>query len=639
MPPVYGLYTATVPLLVYALLGTSRQLSMGPMAITSLLLGTSAPTFAKVGTSEYITAATNISMVAAIILYLLGTFKLGILANFLSYSVLCGFVTASSLLIAVSQLKYICGIHVPHFEYTHEEIIYYFTHLHESNKWSVIIGLLAWVLLYLVKIWRSRNKPTAERMQSFWFRILIPLTNMASLISILTGSLFAYILIKNNQTIEIIGFVPAGIQSPHFAFTDVTTLINMIPSGFILAIIGFAGNWAVTKRFATMNNYEVDATQELIAQGLCNILGIVFNSFFSSGGLGRTAVNAESGAKTQMATIISAVGMILAIELFTPVFYYIPMTILGAVIEVSVASMIDFEEMVKAYYVDKKDCMVMVITFLITFFIGIPQGVFIGVILSMLFVMNASAFPQIVILGKLPDEEGNYYRDVKRFPKAKQIEHISIVRMDASLFFANSNYFKDKVIEASQGKYHTSQELIQLVILDVSAWIDIDLSGINTLTEIHAELITNHIQLAFACAKGPLRDRLFTAKFIDKLGIQYLCMSIDDAIRSLPRRRSTMYLEREAVTSNYRSPSNLLNTSDHSNSIINSLHSNTIDTQYDHDYIIDNSMDEPYQYNLIINNSAAIQNSDYNTPIQINSKRNLNQIGEEVIHPLHVDTC
>lgn len=287
MPPVYGLYSATLPVIIYAILGTSRQLSMGPMAITSLLIGTSAGSlgYTSDNLSEYITIIMNISMLCGLVLFLLGIFRLGILANFLSYSVLTGFMTASALLISLSQLKYILGITVPRFSYTHQTIIFLLTHLNECNAYALLVGLTAWILLYLVKIWKKRNKPTTENITSLSFRVLSALANMSSLISIFIGSIVAYGIISSNKNIQIVGKVPAGLQTPYFAFIDFQTLMKLFPSAVVIALISFSGNWAVALKFASINHYEVDATQELIAQGFSNIIGVFFNSFVVSGGM------------------------------------------------------------------------------------------------------------------------------------------------------------------------------------------------------------------------------------------------------------------------------------------------------------------------------------------------------------------
>jgi sulfate permease, SulP family len=556
MPVVYGLYTATVPCFIYALLGTSHQLSMGPMAITSLLLGSSAQSLGyKEDDPNYVVIILNISMLAGIILYILGTLRLGVLTNFLSQSVLAGFLTASALIIALSQLKYITGIHVPRMNYTHQTILYLLSHLNECNPFAMLIGLSSWLGLYKVRTWKKSNKITAEKMKSLVFRIQIVLVNLSSLIAIFMSTIVAYAIVTTGHQLQIVGYVPPGLKPPGFSFVDFATLSSLAPTAFIISMVSFAGNWAIAKKFAAIGNYEVEATQELIAEGLTNIIGVLFNAFMVSGGLARTAVNAESGARTQISGCISAVCIMISLLLLTRIFYYIPMAILGAIIEVSVASMIDFNEMVNAYYIDRQDFVVMLLTFMTTFFVGISEGVLIGVIVSILFVVNATAFPYIAHLGKLPDEDGGNFRDVRRFPSAHQLPQIAIVRLDASLYFANANHFKDTVNKASRGESHSdasSKNNIHLVILDVSAWIDIDLAGINTLVEIHSDLLTRKIQLAFANAKGHLRDRLKTAKFVEKLGEQYLHGSIVDAVRNLPWRRSTLQLEVLALESNYQ---------------------------------------------------------------------------------------
>eukprot|EP01035_Chromulina_nebulosa_P017720 gene17720-23312_t len=430
LPPVYGLYGATIPTYIYSLLGTSHEISMGPQAIISLLLGTSAVSLGyPVGSKDFIPAIMNLSMICGLILYFLGACRLGVLANFLSYSVLVGFTTAS-----------------------------------------------------------------------------------ASLLVLIFGSIIAYGIISGGLTLQVVGKVPAGLLTPNFAFFTFDDVIAMFPSAFIISIILFSTNWAVAKRFAVMRDYQVNATQELMAAGLMNILGPLFHCAISGGGFARTAVNYGSGAKTQMS---------------------------GAIIEVNVASLMDFKEMINSYRVDKHDCVVMWVTFLSTFFIGIPEGIFLGVVMSIAFVMNSSAFPLISHLGKLPDEDGGYFADIKRFPNAVQIPHVAIIRMDTTLYFANIQYFKEKVVEASK------------------AWNDVDLSGINMLQDIHHEFILKSIQLAFVCSKGRLRDRLETAHFIEKLGEQYIYMTIEDAIRALPNRRASIARERKFSMDVTNSPVNI----------------------------------------------------------------------------------
>jgi len=532
---------------------------MGPMAITSLLLGSSAQSLGYIeGDHDYIVCVLNISMLCGISLFCIGSCRLGVMANFLGPSVLTGFITASALIISLSQLKYITGITVPRFTYSHQTIWYLLSHLNECNPFALCIGISAWIILYGVKIWKKRNKAAGDKMKLLWYRIAQTLVNLSSLLAMLLGSIVAYSFESNGHSLDIVGYVPPGLKAPSFEFLGFASMVNFLPSALIISMISFSSNWAVVTKFAEINKYEVDATQEFLAQGMMNMFGPLFNSFVSSGGLARSAVNAESGATTQLSGCVAAVCVMISLECFTPVFYYIPMAILGSIIIVAVSSMIDFEEMVAAYHVDKKECAVMVGTFLCTFFIGISQGILVGIFLSIAFVMNESAFPHTSHLGQLPAEFGGHFRDVTRFPNAEQLPRVAIVRMDASLYFANASYLKEVVNDASLGYYHSSSIPIQLIVLDVSAWIDVDLCGIKSLMEIHSDLLKRNIQLAIANPKGKLIDRLKTAKFIEKLGENYLFGSIDDAVRTLNWRRRTLELELKAAQSDFQNIEELL---------------------------------------------------------------------------------
>lgn len=216
---------------------------------------------------------------------------------------------------------------------------------------------------------------------------------------------------------------------------------------------------AIAKKYASVNNYSVDATQELVAYGFSNIIGVLFNSFVVSGGLARTAINAESGAKSQISGCITAVLILLSLQLLTSFFYYIPMAVLSAVIQVSIVSMVDFEEMVDAYKIKKADSLVMVITFLATFFIGVTDGLFVGIILSLSMIFHSTAFPYVAHLGKLPASEGSHFKDVSRFSTAQQIPGVAIIRMDATLSFVNCDFFQ-KVIQ--YGSYYCFLQLLNL---------------------------------------------------------------------------------------------------------------------------------------------------------------------------------
>jgi SulP family sulfate permease len=544
IPPIYGLYSATIPLFMYAAFSTSRQLSIGPVAITSLIVGSTSQQYGYAdGSPEYIRLCLSISLLVGYISFFLGLFRLGALANVISHSVLVGFVTASALVIFVSQVKYSLGINVPRFTYTHQTIGYILEHIHESNWRAILIGLVTFALLYLTKEWKRRNKAPSAAFPPLLFNSMVILVNLSNLLAIILGSLIAKAIVDQGGELRIIGDVPSGLKMPSLDIVSIGELISLIPSAFALAIVAFANNWAIAMKYADANKYKIEATQELVASGLATIVGVPFHSFLVAGGLARTAVNAESGAMTQFSGIICGSLMLLALFVFTQFFYYIPMTVLGAIIEVSIIGMIDFQSMREAYKIDPRDCFVMVMTLLVTFFVGVVDGLFVGIFLSFVMVMKGVAFPNIVHLGKLSDDEGVYFKDVDRFPEASQVPGFAIVRLDASPFFGNINHFKETILAASQGAFHSSSEPIHTVVLDASAWIDIDLSGIEALRIVFRNLKeSSNVTITIACTKGVIRDILRHSGITDVI----LAMSINDAIIGKCAIRSRHFLLSES---------------------------------------------------------------------------------------------
>jgi len=536
LPPVYGLYTATVPLLVYALTGTSRHISLGPMAITSLLLGQmTAPFGFPVGTLENVRVALCISFVTGLLTLLMGVFKLGTLSNFLSPSVLSGFMTGSSCVIVLNQLKYYLGLKMPRFTYSHEIIGYILTHLQETNVHALWIGVLTTGLLWAAKTYRGWYKkmqrhlddPAMQTLGSrTYFQGLYTASLLSSILSLVLGSVVAKTLIESNAspTLGIVGFVPAGMLPPSASFLSSNLLtpqdvFSLLPTCVILAVVGFTGNWAVSCKYAVAFKYEVDASQELIATGLTNLIGPFFNAFFASGGLARSAVNVESGARSQISSVISAVLIMAALQLCTTWFYYIPMAILAAIIVVSIVPMADFAEMHNAWKSDRRDFVVIFGTFLVTFWVGVREGVTLGLLLSVSSILLVNGFPPIVHLGRVvdPDHGSVRYRNVARFPEAEQLPGTAIVRLDAgSLFFANTAHFKDVVMAASTGTFHSQRNVpIEHVILDGSSWSDIDLAGRKTIREIKEELARKHIACSLCNLKFEVRDKLQTYDLAD----------------------------------------------------------------------------------------------------------------------------
>lgn len=544
MPPIYGLYSSIVPVFVYAIFGTSQQLSIGPMAITSLLLGVSVQRYGfEEQSADYIKVVLNLSMVVGVCLFVLGLLRLGSLANLISESVLVGFLTASAMVIALNQVKYILGIAVPRFTYTFQTIIYILTHLDKTNGNAASLGIATMLLLYGVRLWKQKYKPTPERMQSMGYRAMLVLSKTSNFLCIVLGSLIAYGILRGGTCIDIVGSVPSGLKAPSFESVGFQHTIDMIPAALAVSFVAFAGNWAVAKKYAAERDYEVDATQELLAEGLAVGIGAFFNSFAGSGGLARSAVNAESGAQTQLSGVMVGVLMLISVQCLTSLFYYIPMCVLAAVIEISIISMLDFDSMVKAYRVHRSDCLVMVSTFALTFFVGVTEGLFCGIVLSIAVILYNSAFPYIAHLGKLPESEGNAYKDIRRFKVAVQEPGVSIIRMDSTLFFANAGHFKDVALRAAAGEFHSSRTPTFKLVVDASCWTDVDLTGVKTLFDLKVACDKSGILLAIAGAKWKVRDKLRSNQFMAGTPKHYNYFSVQDAMSEVDRSETASLLD------------------------------------------------------------------------------------------------
>jgi SulP family sulfate permease len=534
---VYGLYSAIIPLYVYACLGTSRQLCLGPMAITSLLLSVNVPLPGHdENSTEYASVVTKVSVAVGIVLLLMGVFRMGTFVNLISDSVMAGFSTGAAMVIFISQLKYIFGIQVPRFGYTLETVWYFLVHLGDTNINACGVGMAAFAAVYSLRQWRKSNTPTPELLKDPVFRTLVIYAKLSNILSIVAGSILSYFLLAYGLHIDVIGHVPSGFTAPSFVVLTFQEFTDFIPAAMAISVVAFSSHWAVCKKFAEEKGYEVDATQEMIGHGCSIIVGSVFHGFAGFGGIARSTVNTDAGAHSQVSNIVAATLVLLTTLFLTPLLYYIPLCVLGAVVQVSVLSMIDVKSMLRAYHTrHRTDFSVMMATFLITLFIGVSQGLFAGIFISIGLIIYTSAYPQIVTLGQLPDSrgEGWHYKNVQRFPSAMQHSGVAILRMDGALFFANCAHFKETALKAAAGEFHTSRESIQKLIIDVSCWTDIDLACAQTLLDLKKSLDVMEVSLSLVNARAVVRDRLTECNFSLSNGYPYCYFSIRDALEGV----------------------------------------------------------------------------------------------------------
>jgi sulfate permease, SulP family len=504
LPPVYGLYASIVPLVLYGIFGSSRQLAVGPVAIISLLVIAGVSELAAVGSDRFIQLAILTAFGVGLFQLLMGFLKMGFLVNFLSHPVLSGFTSAVALIIAASQIRSLLGINLPHTNQVHEILIGVVQKIGEIEPVTAVIGLGSIAAIISIKIW-SQRFPSA-------------------LLVVIAGILITALWGLEARGVSIVGDIPRGLPSFEMANINFGDLQMLFPLILVISLVGYMESIAVAKVIATRRGYKIDADQELVALGAANIGGSLFQSFPVTGGFSRSAVNDQSGARTGMASIISAGIIALTVLLLTPLFYYLPSTVLAAIIIVAVIGLFDSKEIINLWKTDRKDLAMLLVTFIATLTLGIEEGIAVGVIISLVAVIYSSTTPHSAELGRLGKTQN--FRNVNRYPEADVDEDVLIFRFDSQLYFANVEYFR----ETLEGLLEKKGEKLNLVILDASAMTNIDSTGIHTMKELVQDLGVRRIRFYIAGAIGPVRDKLKKSGISDAMGEENFFFDISDAL-------------------------------------------------------------------------------------------------------------
>jgi SulP family sulfate permease len=505
LPPIYGLYASTLPLIIYAFLGTSRQLAVGPVAMVSLLTAAGVGTLAEGGTEAYIALAITLALLVGLIQFLLGTFRLGFLVNFLSHPVISGFTSAAALIIGLSQLKHLLGVNIPRSHHVHEILIQAWENLGDINWITLLIGLSG-ILLILGAKKLNRSIP-------------------GPLLAVVFGILLVWLFGLVNKNVAIVGEVPSGLPGMGLPSFNMDTWKELIPIALAIALVSFMESIAVAKAIQSKHkNYKVVPNQELIALGLANIGGSFFQSYPTTGGFSRTAINDQAGAKSGLASIFSAVLIVLTLLFLTPLFYFLPKAILASVIMVAVFGLIDVKEAKHLWKANRIDFWMLMTTFVATLSLGIEQGIGIGVILSLVMVIYRTTKPHVAELGKVPGT--HFYRNVHRFTDVENRKDLLIIRFDAQLYFANTAHFRDTIEELIDSKGPD----LKRVIINAESINYLDSSAAHALEDVLEEIRSKDIDLYITGVKGPVRDALHKAGLLDKIGEHNFFMSIQEAV-------------------------------------------------------------------------------------------------------------
>jgi SulP family sulfate permease len=506
LPPVFGLYAALTPQIIYVLMGTSRQLSIGPVAMDSLIVAAGIGTLHIVGVDQYIAAAVFLALFVGVIQVLLGTLKLGFLVNFLSKPVLNGFVSAAAIIIGFSQLKHLFRVDMMQTNKIHILLQEVVSNISETHFLSFGLGVFG---IILIKVFQKINKK-------------IP----AILIVVSLGTLVLYLTQWQLIGIKIVGDIPNGLPEFGVPSFDKNQLLDLLPVAITLAVVGFTEAISIAKAIEEKHTeYEVDPNQELIAIGSGNIIGSFAQSYPATASFSRSAIQDQGGAKSGIASLFSAGLVLLTLLFLTPLFYYLPIPILAAIIMVSIFGLIDFKYPIKLWEKNRDESLAFFITFIITMSVGIPQGILFGVLFSLLTMIYRTSKPHIAILGKVKNTE--YYKNISRFEKDVVIEeNILIFRFDAQLYFGNQNFFKKELLNQVELKGNK----LELIIINAEAINYIDSSALTMLEKLCVDIKNSDVKIMISGAIGPIRDIIFNHKLIKIIGPENLAIKTSEAV-------------------------------------------------------------------------------------------------------------
>jgi len=504
MPPQAGLYASIAPLLVYALFGTSRVLAVGPVAVVSLMTASAVGQIAETGTENYAVVAALLAFLSGLMLLAMGAVRLGALANFLSHPVISGFITASGLIIATSQVRHLFGVDA-HGDTFPQLLASLAEHAGAINPatlmiGAVTIGFLLWTRSHLKPIlrhhgWKARSADIAAK--------IAPVFAVAGT----TLAVWAFNLI--DQGVRVVGEIPSGIPPFTAPSMDFALWRELALSAALISVVGFVESVSVAQTLAAKRRQRIVPDQELIGLGASNVAASLSGGFPVTGGFARSVVNFDAGAETPAAGAFTAIGILLAALLLTPLLYYLPKATLGATIIVAVLSLVDFGALKRTFAYSRGDFSAMAATILFTLFFGVEVGILAGVGLSICLHLWRTSRPHCAIVGLVPKTQ--HFRNVKRHDVLTSPYVVSL-RIDESLYFPNARFLEDKVAAIV-----ADTPDIRHMILMCTAVNHIDASALESLETINRNLSDAGVTLHFSEVKGPVMDRLITIGFPEEL--------------------------------------------------------------------------------------------------------------------------
>ena len=504
LPPEVGLYASVAPLLLYAAFGTSRVLAVGPVAVVSLMTAAAIGQHAVVGTPGYWAVAITLAFLSGLLLLAMGLLRLGFLANFLSHPVISGFISASGILIATSQLKTLMGVKAEGHNFVDLSLSLW-SQVGQAHLLTLTIGVCTVAFLFSV---RSGLKPLLQRM-GMKPRVADVLAKTGPVAAIAVTTLLTWALDWQAQGVKIVGAVPQGLPPFTLPLWDLGLWQQLLVPALLISVVGFVESVSVGQTLAAKRRQRIEPDQELVALGASNLSAAFTDGFPVTGGFARSVVNFDAGAQTPAAGVFTAAGITLASLFLTPALYFLPQATLAATIIVAVLSLVDFSILRKTWSYARSDFMAVIATLVATLTVGVEAGLVVGVGVSLALYLYRTSRPHMAEVGLVAGTE--HFRNVQRHTVVVS-PHVLSLRVDESLYFANSRALEDRINNAV-----ASRPALAHVVLQCSAINDIDASALESLEAIDLRLRGADLQLHLSEVKGPVMDRLKGTEFLHGL--------------------------------------------------------------------------------------------------------------------------
>ncbi|MYL24780.1 SulP family inorganic anion transporter [Vreelandella massiliensis] len=504
LPAEVGLYASVLPLVAYAVFGTSRTLAVGPVAVVSLMTAAALGNLATPGSPEYVGAALVLALLSGLILTLMGVARLGFLANFLSHPVISGFITASGLIIAAGQLRHLIGV-----EASGHNMVTLLSGLVEQagsiHGATLLLGGGSLLFLYAVRRW-LKGSLTAMGVSVATADML---TKAAPIVAVAVTTLLTWQLGLDKQGVDVVGDIPAGLPPITLPGFEPGLWGDLLMAALLISIVGFVESVSVGQTLAAKRRQRIDPNQELIGLGGANLAASFSGGMPVTGGFSRSVVNFDAGAQTPAAGAFTAVGIGVAALVLTPLIAYLPVATLAATIIIAVLSLVDFPAIVRTWRYSRSDFAAMLATIVVTLVSGVESGILAGVGLSLALHLYRTSRPHSAVIGRVPGSE--HFRNIERH-QVETVPHLCILRVDESLYFANARYLEDTVMDEV-----SRQPDVKHVVLACQAVNVIDASALESLETINQRLSDAGVSLHLAEVKGPVMDRLQNTAFCQAL--------------------------------------------------------------------------------------------------------------------------